>query len=157
VEERRRFLSLLERGHKSVSVPTLLTLCRALDIEIGALFVYPEEQVVRGGIGAPLAMGGSGIIEYLLTPAAKRHIQVMRTVLDPGGGSGGAYHLECDTIFVLVIRGALELTVGGRMYELGQGDSTTFSARTSHGWRNPAAQESEVVWVLSPPLPDRAT
>lgn len=148
------FLSLVERGLASVSVPTLLTLCTALELELGALFEYPEEEVVRAGRGAPLEMGGGGIEEFLLTPASEPHIQVMRTVLQPGGGSGGAYTLDCETVFVLVVRGALALRVGGRERRLEAGDSTTFSARTMHAWENPGDDEAEVVWTLAPPVPN---
>jgi transcriptional regulator with XRE-family HTH domain len=148
------FLSLVERGLASVSVPTLLTLCTALELELGALFEYPEEEVVRAGRGAPLEMGGGGIEEFLLTPASEPHIQVMRTVLQPGGGSGGAYTLDCETVFVLVVRGTLALRVGGRERRLHAGDSTTFSARTMHAWENPGDDEAEVVWTLAPPVPD---
>jgi transcriptional regulator with XRE-family HTH domain len=147
------FISLVERGLASVSVPTLLTLCSALELELGALFDYPEDEVVRAGRGAPLEMGGGGIEEFLLTPASEPRIQVMRTVLQPGGGSGGAYTLDCDTVFVLVVRGALALRVGDRERRLEVGDSTTFSARTMHAWENPGDTEAEVVWTLAPPVP----
>lgn len=147
------FVSLAERGLTSVSVPTLLTLCSALDLELGALFDYPEQEVVRAGRGAPLEMGGGGIVESLLTPASEPHIQVMRTVLDPGGGSGGAYTLDCETVFVVVVRGTLALRVGDREHRLAVGDSTTFSARTMHAWSNPGDDEAEVIWTLAPPVP----
>ncbi|NBX23879.1 MAG: XRE family transcriptional regulator, partial [Microbacteriaceae bacterium] len=32
-------------------------------------------------------------------------------------------------------------------------DSTTFSGRTPHNWFNPLETESQVLWVISPPLP----
>jgi transcriptional regulator with XRE-family HTH domain len=151
------FLSLLERGKKSVTVPTLLRICGALEIQIADVFEYPdEEEVIRGGDGGLLEMGGDRVIEFLLTPASERHMNVMRTVLEPQGGSGGAYHLDCDAIFVLVIRGVLELNVGGRNYRLEQGDCTTFPGRTPHTWRNPGDTEGEVIWVLAPALPESA-
>lgn len=150
-------LSLAERGRTSISVPTLLrvSLCsntRTLD-------------VVRSGLGAPLEMGGVGIQEYLLTPSAEQHVQVMRTVLDPGGSSGGAraghpgsrtYTLASETVFVVVIRGRLELAGDGRELLLEVGDCHTFSARSPHAWRNPSGSESEVLWSIAPPIPQDA-
>ncbi len=146
------FLSLFERGHKSVAVPTLLNLCSVLDVQVADLFDFPASEVVRGR-GTPFDMGGRDLQEYLLTPATEQRIEVMRTVMDPHGGSGGTYRLDCDTIFVIVIRGGLHLQVGAREYELSVGDSTTFAGRTLHSWHNPLDEESEVVWVLAPPLP----
>lgn len=146
------FLSLAERGLTRVSVPNLLAVCAALDISIGSLFAYPESTVV--GRGSRLQMGGIGIDEYLLTPADQPHLQVMRTRLRPGGGSGGAYRLDSDTVFALVLSGSLQITVDGELRTLTGGESTTYSARSLHEWANPSDVDSaEVIFVFAPPLP----
>jgi transcriptional regulator with XRE-family HTH domain len=147
------FLSLLERGQTTVSVPNLLRVCEILSVSVGSLFDYPDSPVVRGGGGAPVEMGGSGIREYLLTPEAERNLQVMRTVLHPGGGTGGAYTLESETVFVFVLRGCLRLTVDGQESVLESGDCYTFSATAAHSWDNPGSEESEVLWSIAPPIP----
>jgi transcriptional regulator with XRE-family HTH domain len=149
-EVTKGFLSQLERGLSGVAVPTLLRICDAMGVSIGSVFEYPEQTVVQGGV--PLQMGGVGLREYLLTPRGERTVQVMRTVMKPGGGSGGAYSLRATTIFVIVLRGALELTVDGELRSLGVGDSTTFPATAMHDWRNSASEEAEVLWVIAPPL-----
>jgi len=145
------FLSLAERGKTRVSVPVLLRICEVLDISIGSLFKYPQEPVVHGGV--PLYMGGVDLQEYLLTPIDEKNVQVMRTTMQPGGGSDGAYTLEAESIFVVVTQGQLFLDIEGEERVLETGDSTTFSARKSHNWHNPLDTESQVLWVISPPLP----
>lgn len=145
------FLSLAERGKTRVSVPVLLRICDVLGITIGSLFTYPDEPIVHGGV--PLYMGGVDLQEYLLTPHDEKWVQVMRTTMQPGGGSDGAYTLEAESIFVVVLQGKLSLEVGGETRILDTGDSTTFSARTPHNWFNPLSTESQVMWVISPPLP----
>ena len=145
------FLSLLERGHSRVSVPTLLRICDAIGVTIGSLFDYPAETVVRRG--SPVQMGGVDIDEYLLTPRHEESIQVMRTLLRPGGGSDGAYVLDAVTIFAFVLRGQLDLIVDSVPRPLAVGESTTFSARLLHEWSNPTDSETEVLWVIAPPLP----
>jgi quercetin dioxygenase-like cupin family protein len=100
-------------------------------------------------------MGGSGIREFLLTPASERNLQVMRTVLQPGGGTGGAYSLDSETVFVFVIRGDLRLVVDGQESNLGAGDGFTFPAGAVHSWDNPGLEESEILWFIVPPLPNR--
>lgn len=150
------FLSLAERGKTRVSVPTLLRICDALDVRLGTLFEFPDADVVSRGAGAPLQMGGIDIHEYLLTPADEPHVQVMQTYLKPGGGSGGAYTLEADTVFAFVVRGQLDITVDGVPRHLDSGDSTTFSARLHHTWVNTGDTEAEVLWVIAPPLPREA-
>lgn len=145
------FLSLAERGKTRVSVPVLLRICDVLGVTIGSLFSYPDNPIVHGGI--PMYMGGENLQEYLLTPQDEKWVQVMRTVMLPGGGSGGAYSLETETIFVIVLEGALTLEVGDEVRTLSVGDSTTFSGRTPHNWFNPRESASQVMWVISPPLP----
>jgi len=147
------FLSLLERGQTTVSVPNLLRVCEILSVSVGSLFDYPDSPVVRGGGGAPVEMGGSGIREYLLTPETERHLQVMRTVLHPGGGTGGTYSLESETVFVFVLHGCLRLTVDGQESVLNAGDCYTFSAKAAHSWDNPGPEISEVLWSITPPIP----
>ena len=43
------FLSLVERGQTTISVPNLLKVCEILSVSVGSLFDYPESGVVRGG------------------------------------------------------------------------------------------------------------
>ena len=145
------FLSLAERGKTRVSVPVLLRICDVLGVTIGSLFTYPDEPIVHGGI--PIYMGGVDLQEYLLTPIDEKWVQVQRTTMQPGGGSDGAYTLDAESIFVVVLQGALSLDVGGDVRILNTGESTTFSARTPHNWFNPLSTESQVLWVISPPLP----
>jgi transcriptional regulator with XRE-family HTH domain len=148
------FLSLAERGLTRVSVPTLLSICSALDVTIGALFDYPDDTVV--GAGTVLQMGGIDLREFLLTPSDQQHLQVMRTVIAPGGGSGGTYRLESDAVFAYVLRGALQVTVDGEERMVRAGESTTYPARSEHGWRNADGGETEVLFAFAPPLPGAA-
>lgn len=146
------FISLVERGKTRASVPALLRICAALDIPLGALFDYPVTPVVEAGHGATLEMGGSGITEYILTPAEEERFVVMQTILEPGGGSGGPYSLAAETIFAFVVTGTLELIIDGTKQTLHQGDSTTFRATATHEWSNPSTRETEVLWTIAPAL-----
>ncbi|MGV0740946.1 helix-turn-helix domain-containing protein [Mycolicibacterium sp. XJ870] len=151
-EVTKGFLSLAERGMTNVSVPVLIRICAALDIGVGDLFEYPSAPIVRSGAGAPLEMGGHGVREELLTPKAERHVQVMHTVMRPGGGSGGAYILDATTVFVYVLKGRLSITVDGESTLLNTGDSMTFGATQPHDWHNPTGAEAEVLWTIAPPV-----
>ncbi|MEV6200328.1 XRE family transcriptional regulator [Streptomyces sp. NPDC051771] len=153
-EVTKGFLSQLERGLTSVSVPTLLRVCEVLRIGVGELFAYPDDQVVEGG--SRIDMGGEGVAEYLLTPADSTAFQVFRSVIEPGGGTGGPYRLDTGTIFVMGLRGSTRLIVEGETRMLPAGASTSFSGQTLHQFDNPGTTVSEVLWVLSPPLPRAA-
>lgn len=150
-EVTKGFLSQWERGLTSVSVPTLLRVCEVLRIGVGELFTHPDEQVVEGG--SRIDMGGEGVAEYLLTPADTAAFQVFRSVIEPGGGTGGPYRLATTTIFAMGLSGSTRLIVGDETRMLSAGVSTSFSGQTLHQFDNPGTTASEVLWVLSPPLP----
>jgi transcriptional regulator with XRE-family HTH domain len=146
------FISRLERDAASPSVASLVAVCDAIGLRVGALFDPPETAVVRAGEGRPISFGAEGAEERLLTPGTQQQLEVIHTELR-GGGHGGIelYTLDCDTEFVYVVAGRLDVVLEEETATLGPGDAMTFPGRTPHTWRNASQVEPcEVVWVLSP-------
>jgi transcriptional regulator with XRE-family HTH domain len=146
------FISRLERDAASPSVASLVAVCEAIGLRVGALFDPPETAVVRAGEGRPISFGAAGAQERLLTPGTQQQIEVLHSLLD-GGGHGGEdlYTLDCETEFVYVVAGRLDLSLEDETVTLGAGDAMTFPGRTPHTWRNNSATTPcEVIWVLSP-------
>jgi mannose-6-phosphate isomerase-like protein (cupin superfamily) len=50
-----------------------------------------------------------------------------------------------------VVRGSIELTVGGETQVLGPGDAYYFDSRIPHRFRNIGEQDAEIVSACSPP------
>ena len=146
------FLSRLERDEVSPSVASLVSVCAALGVPVGQLFDAPATSLVRAEEAAPINFGGSGVREVLLTAGTQRSLQVIRSVVEPGGGGGDElYSLACEAEFVHVLRGRLRLTLPGEVVELRSGDAFTMPGVTPHTWLNPSATQScEVLWVLTP-------
>jgi transcriptional regulator with XRE-family HTH domain len=146
------FISRLERDAASPSVASLVAVCDAIGLRVGALFDPPETAVVRAGEGRPISFGAEGADERLLTPGTQQQLEVIHTSLE-GGGHGGIelYTLDCETEFVYVVAGDLQLVLQEETLTLGPGDAMTFPGRTPHTWRNHSATlPCEVVWVLAP-------
>lgn len=146
------FISRLERDAASPSVASLVAVCEAIGLRVGALFDPPETAVVRARHGRPISFGAQGARESLLTPGTQQQLQVIHSLLD-GSGHGGEelYTLDCDTEFTYVVAGELDLMLADERVTLGPGDSMTFPGRTPHTWRNRSATTPcEVLWVLSP-------
>ena len=150
------FVSKLERDLANVSVASLIRLCDALGVSVGSLFQTPKGEVVRRDTRPQINFGGRKMIEYLLTPSGEKRVQAILSDIEPGGGSGAeAYSLPADVEFVFVLSGQLEITVAGKQVTLGQGDAFTFPADTGHTFRGaPQAGRTQVLWVVSPALPD---
>ena len=146
------FVSKLERDQVSPSVASLVAICEAVGLKVGELFEPPPSQIVRAGKGAPINFGGEGAEEFLLTPGTQTDVEVIRSIIDPGGTAGDdLYSLDCDVEFVYVLRGRLTIILGDDEHELAAGDSMTFRGRDPHTWHNASAEERcEVLWVLAP-------
>jgi transcriptional regulator with XRE-family HTH domain len=146
------FISQLERDMTSASVASLVRLCDAVGITVGSLF-QPSETVLTSAATAPLInFGGSGLRERLLTPRGSSDLQLIRSEVEPGGGSGAEpYALDAKAEVVHILRGELVVTLDDEIYTLRAGDTLTFSPRQGHAWHNPSETEQAVVlWVLAP-------
>jgi transcriptional regulator with XRE-family HTH domain len=146
------FISQVERDMTSASVASLVRLCEAVGITVGSLF-QPSETGLTSTSTAPLInFGGSGLREQLLTPRASPDLQLIRSVVAPGGGSGDEpYVLDAKAEVVHILRGELAVTVDDEVYALRAGDTLTFSPRQGHSWHNPSrTHQAIVLWALAP-------
>jgi transcriptional regulator with XRE-family HTH domain len=146
------FISRIERDMTSPSVSTLVTVCAALSLPVGELFVVPKTDVVRGTKAPHIQLTGRGADERLLTPRGQARLQLVRSIIEPGGTGGEElYTLNCEVEVVHVLRGRLEVLFSRSAELLEAGDTMTFSGREPHTWHNPDANEvSEVLWVIVP-------
>ncbi len=146
------FISQIERDLAVPSVASLLRVCEALQIGIGSLFATSNASLVRGAEAPPINFGGDRLTERLLTPRGNTDVVLIRSVIEPGGGSGNEpYTLDADTEVVYVVSGELEITVNGRQFSLQPSDTLTFAPRDPHAWQNPSqTQTAVVIWTLTP-------
>jgi transcriptional regulator with XRE-family HTH domain len=146
------FISQLERDMASASVASLVKLCEAVHISVGSLF-QPSTTLLTTAEDAPLInFGGTGLREQLLTPRSSSELQVIRSEIAPGGGSGDeAYVLDAKADVVHVLAGQLVVMVDDEVFTLDVGDTLSFSPRQAHSWHNPSARRRAVVlWALAP-------
>ena len=148
------FLSQVERGVANPSVASLRRIAAALGTTIAALFQGNDGQgrLIRSGDRARMIHPARRWEDTLLTPRSARRLQVILSVIEPGGGSGEeAYSHDSDEECVVVLRGSLEFGVGPDTYLLEEGDSLTFESRLPHWNRNPGEAKAEVLWIITPP------
>lgn len=146
------FVSKLERDQVSPSVASLVAVCQAVGIRVGDLFEPPSTNIVRNGEGSLVNFGGDKVREYLLTPGHQSHIEVLHSVIEPGGSGGKElYSLNCEVEFVYVVEGELEVQLGNQSITLAKGDALTFKGTEPHTWKNASATKGcQVFWVLAP-------
>ena len=149
------FLSKIERDLAAASVAALLRICTTLGIPLASLFENESTgEVIRAGQYPRIDFGGQDLTEYQLTPFAEQRIQVLRSDIRPGGGSGPeGYTLPAEVEFVYVMTGRVAIGFADRTLELGPGDAFTFDPGVTHTFRAEATEEvTTVLWVLCPAL-----
>ncbi len=144
------FLSALERSQMSGSVGTLRKLARFYKTNILDFFeangtnsrqVRPaQRKVLKAGDGVQMELLAWG--NTVMEPHLFR--------VKPEAGSGESYAHEGEE-FIYVLRGELEIALGGEQYRLKAGDSFYFESATPHRWKNPGHSETFILWVNTPP------
>jgi transcriptional regulator with XRE-family HTH domain len=146
------FISRIERDVTSPSVSSLVTVCAALSLPVGELFTAPKSDVVRRAQAPHIQLTGRGADERLLTPRGQARLQLVHSIIEPGGTGGEElYTLNCEVEVAHVLRGRLQVLFSRSAELLEAGDTMTFSGREPHTWHNPDADEdAEVLWVIVP-------
>jgi transcriptional regulator with XRE-family HTH domain len=147
------FVSRLERDDVSPSVASLVAVCEVLGLRVGDLFDPPRTSVIRSGEGRLINFGGKGAVERLVTPGTQSALEVIHSVVEPGGNGGEElYALACEAECAYVLSGTLEVVLEHDVETLTAGDALTFPGNAPHTWRNPGPRPSEVLWILAPAL-----
>jgi transcriptional regulator with XRE-family HTH domain len=145
------FVSRLERDDVSPSVASLVAVCDVLGLRVGELFDPPVTSVIRRGEGRLINFGGQGAVERLVTPGTQSELEVIHSVIEPGGNGGDElYALTSDVECAYVLSGTVEVVLQHGPETLRAGDAMTFPGSSPHTWRNPGPETCEVLWILAP-------
>jgi transcriptional regulator with XRE-family HTH domain len=148
------FLSQVEREVTSPSIATVQRIARALDLSIAQLFA--EEQatgrVVRREARRRVAYPGLKAVDEFLTTNLAGRLQVIMSVIEPGGGTGeDPYSHDSDEEVAVILEGVLDLWVADEHYVLREGDAITFPSRLPHWNMNRGEQPVTVLFCVTPP------
>lgn len=150
------WLSQVERGASEPSIQDLRRIAQIFDIPISFFFRHhdvPERErgvVVRASARAQIGTPEAGLVEELLSPDLSGDFEMIKSTFAPGA--------SCDPVAArptleggYVVSGTLELTIGGELFVLSEGDSFQFQNR-SHHWHNPEKHPAVIIWIVSPPV-----
>ena len=146
------FISLLERDETNASVGTLLRICELLGVRIGSLFERPRTNIIRRKSRISVNFGGYGVVDVLLTPRWEHSLQVIESMIEPGGRSGDETHaFEADAELIYVLKGSLAVTIEDDTTRLRAGDAFLIDPRAQHSWVNPSpTAAATVLWIITP-------
>ncbi|NJA60984.1 cupin domain-containing protein [Streptomyces sp. NEAU-H3] len=149
-------VSQIERGAGNPSYTTLIKLADALRVPVGAFFDGSEDAwepaaVVRAGGRRRLSLSDEGLVYELLTPSLHGRLGMMRAEIPPGYSNALAPHRHEGEEVMLLLEGALHVTVGGKESVLEAGDAITYDASVPHRFHNKGTRPAVIVGAMTPP------
>lgn len=152
------FISQFERNLTQGSVASIQKIANALEINVSSLFQGNEDEnsllhsasIVRKDNRREMAYPDGRMIDYLLT-GREGHLEVIYSVVEPGGASGNQYSHDSEEECIIILEGQMEISVDKSTYILNKGDTINFSSRLPHAWRNIGNEQLEVIWIITPP------
>ena len=153
------FLSRVENDKVKPSLSTLHRLAAALGTNITTLFASGDMQdsvlITRKSdrdaqAHSRMRIGMGVSLEILLPQFKGMLLQAGIHVIEPYGNSDGMISHQGEEVGY-VLEGEIELVVEGQIHRLKEGDSFFFRSDLEHGYRNPIAKSSRVLWINTPP------
>jgi mannose-6-phosphate isomerase-like protein (cupin superfamily)/DNA-binding XRE family transcriptional regulator len=147
-------ISLIEQNRVSPSVSSLKKVLDGIPMALADFFTldlggkpqvfFPREELTN--IGTPsveLRLVGGRLVQRSMSILHERYAANADTgeeMLTHAGEEGG-----------VVVKGKIELTVGGESRVLGAGDAYYFKSSVPHRFRNIGREECEIISASSPP------
>ena len=146
------YLSMVENGKIDPGISRLKRIADGLEVTIVDLFQDNSngKVVMRRNERIQAEFSSSKTrIEILVPPIPDKQMDARLAYIAPGGSSDGEYRHPGEE-FGLILKGSLELTVGGVPYHLNEQDSFYFSSTQNHHFENISEEETVVLWVNHP-------
>ena len=147
-------ISMIEMNRTSPSLATLKKILDAFPISFSEFFVMDANSPLQTfyKAGDLLEIGSSGFsFRQVGKDLAEKAIQILHERIEPGADSGAEMLRHESEEGGVVIRGRVELTIGGETQVLESGDAYYFDSRIPHRFRNIGEQDAEIVSACSPP------
>jgi transcriptional regulator with XRE-family HTH domain len=147
-------ISLIEQNRVSPSVGSLKKVLDGIPMDLADFFtldvgVKPQVFFQR----EELADIGTGSVELRLVGVrlAKRNMAILHEKYAPAADTGEEMLTHAGEEGGVIVKGRIELTVGGESRILGPGDAYYFKSTLPHRFRNVGREECEIVSASSPP------
>ena len=147
-------ISLIEQNRVSPSVSSLKKVLDGIPMSLAEFFTLDlstSPQVFFRD--EELTDLGDGNVSLRLVAARRPHraMSVMRERYAPGADTGADMLRHEGEEGGVVVRGRIELTVGGESRVLGPGDAYYFTSAIPHRFRNTGQEPCEIVSASTPP------
>ncbi len=147
-------ISLIEQNRVSPSVSSLKKVLDGIPMALADFFTldlegkppvfFPREELADIG-------GGSVELRLVGGRMAKRAMSILHERYAPGADTGEEMLTHAGEEGGVIVRGRIEVSVGGEARILGAGDAYYFKSSLPHRFRNVGREECEIISASSPP------
>jgi quercetin dioxygenase-like cupin family protein/DNA-binding XRE family transcriptional regulator len=148
------FLSQVERDHASPSITSLVSIAKALGVPVSYFVDTPtEEGCVRRGKDLQFFTfaDSADLFARLSNQSGGRQLEAILVRMPPGERPSEVT-THAGEEFVHVLSGEVTITLEGKSFVLGAGDSAHYESTVPHSWTNTRDDEAVLVWVGTPRL-----
>jgi transcriptional regulator with XRE-family HTH domain len=148
-------ISQIERGLGNPSFVTISKLAVALGTPLAEFYQGPSHEcdlLVRKGERKRLDFPDEGLTYELMTPDFKTGPFLLKCKIPRGYDNEGSMTKQHPGRKVItVLTGRLDVTVDGRDYTLGEGDTITFAASVPNNFKNMSASAVDAIMIIDRP------
>ena len=146
------FIEEVESDSLTPPVSFLLQLSQALQIDPSNFLTDQEKIQIDGKRQEGFAKRTQNYSYRTLTPgAADKHLRAFMVTIEPREYHKMVEYKHPGEEFIFVSKGELELTLGGKVFHLKQGETVHFDSETKHKLRNISDEECELMVTLYTP------
>jgi len=147
-------ISLIEQNRVSPSVSSLKKVLDGVPMSLAEFFTMDMSDAPQAFFAEhELTELGNEQVSLRLVAAQRpgRQLTLLRERYAPGATTGDELMSHRGEEGGIVIRGRIELTVGGASRVLGPGEAYYFSSQLPHRFRNVGREECEIISAGTPP------
>lgn len=145
---------MIEQNRVSPSVASLKKILEVFGLALADFFAdefEPDKKIFFRAHEMNRISDGLVVLRQIGGQISSRQMQVLHETYVPGGDTGPDLLTHEGEEAGVIVRGAIELTVGNQSEILGAGDGYYFSSRIPHRFRNLDTVDCEIVSSCTPP------
>ena len=147
-------ISLIEQNRVSPSISSLKRVLDGVPMALADFFTLDlaqKPQVFFPRAELPNIGAGRVALHLVGSSLAKRSMAILHEFYAPGADTGEEMLTHDGEEGGVVVRGRIELSVGGETRSLSAGDGYYFRSSLPHRFRNVSREECEIVSASAPP------
>ena len=143
------FIEQVESDSLTPPVSFLLQLSQAFQIDPSSFLTDQEKVQIEGKRQEGYVKRTQNYSYRTLTPGAEnKHLRAFMVTIEPKEYHKMVEYKHPGEEFIIVSKGELELTLGGKVLNLKEGESMHFESETPHKLRNISDEKCELIVTL---------